>query len=293
MQFELGVDIDLSAIGTLENISKLLPKRIAGAIQSVGDRLVSEWGREAQIALKNSSGYVLKIQEGIKYPFENNPFHFVIVNRHPAVLFLENGTAAFDMKRMLSTSSKVHTGKDGHRYLRIPFEHSTKALEAAGIDPREFRGLQASMKLARMDKNAKQEYKWGDRLTDMGNVGRKKKYFTVLDAPGSKFPNKTNSAAFGFSADTEHKTATEIKYQWKSSPFENVSRFQELHGSSYMSFRTISENSDPNSWIHPGIRASHIAESAINTIDPIFKAAMHEIIPKIASEAFSRLKLSS
>ena len=31
-------------------------------------------------------------------------------------------------------------------------------------------------------------------------------------------------------------------------------------------FRTISDNSDPNSWIHPGIHASHIAEKAVEAV---------------------------
>ena len=133
MNFGITANIDLSAFQALEEIAGRLESRLAKTVETSGNQLVAEWSKEARIALKNPSGYVLKIAEGTHYPFNNNPLHFVIENDHPAVVFLEEGTVAFDMKRMLYTSAHVKIGKGGKRYMSIPFGHSVDSLKSAGI----------------------------------------------------------------------------------------------------------------------------------------------------------------
>ncbi len=272
----LNVDVDLSGIQALEDFAELIPSRLAKVIEATGTQLVAEWSKEARIALKNPSGYVLKIEEGVEYPFHDDPLHYVVTNRHPAVMFLEEGVDPFDLKKMLETSSKVKISKEGKRYLRVPFKHSVESMESAGIDPREFQQLATSQKQTRLVVDARRRYEWGDRLKDMGDLGKRRKFFSGM---GDKF-----AAERGVRGRT-------VDYTWKTSPFENVVRFKENHGSSYMTFRTISENSDPDSWIHPGIRATHIAEMAVSNVEPMFIAAVREIIPEIAQEAFSRLQI--
>ncbi len=169
------------------------------------------------------------------------------------------------MKRMLDTSTHVHINKKtGKRYVRIPFEGKVKDYIAGGIDKDEIRAMAgssfASIKIGERERRIITKY--GDRLVDLGSTGVKRKYFTVLNATGEKFPNKTNSPGMG-NPFTE-QAATTINYTWKSSPYENAVKMVDFQGKTQgmKTFRTISDNSDPNSWIHPGDTCfSHSRES--------------------------------
>jgi hypothetical protein len=62
-------------------------------------------------------------------------------------------------------------------------------------------------------------------------------------------------------------------YQYKSSIYQGIQRQKSnvTKQSSYVSFRRISENSDENSWIHPGFQASNLAESAMQNLNIPFE----------------------
>ena len=195
--------------------------------------------------------------------------------------------SGFDMKRMLDTSSHVKVSKDGKRYIRIPFEGKVKDYIAGGIDKDEIRAMAGSnfvtIKYGEREKRLITRY--GDRLTDLGNTGVKRKYFTVLNATSSKFPNKTNSPNMG-NPFTEYRAATTVNYTWKSSPYENAVKMVDFQGKTVgmKTFRTISDNSDPNSWIHPGIHASHIAEKAVEAVRPQLTAEMAKVLEPLYNQ---------
>lgn len=299
MQFEISYDIDLSV---LDNIHQALTKEsleqedspLALTVKALGNQLMAAWDDESVIALKNPGGYRQAIQEGVVYPFEASYLHFVIVNKfankkgEPIASLFEDGYAAFDMRRMLATHGK--TAEDGHKYLRIPFGHPEERLKRAGLDPEEYKNLKGSIRLPRGERAGNPQYKWGERLTDVGEVGKRRKYFTILEAPRSRFPFKTNAPAMGFSG-SRFPSATTIDYTWKTSPFENLSRFVGTQGntSGYMTFRTISEKSDPASWIHPGLRAMHIAGNAVEAIRPEFLSAVSAVAKRLIEEALARV----
>ena len=274
MQFEVSFEIDLSVLANLSRLMESIRPGLAAIVRDTGSLTVAQWTREASLALKNPSTYIQKIEDGLEYPFDGDPLHLVIVNRHAAAAFFEEGYDAFDMKKMLSTSAKVKTGKDGKRYLHIPFQHSEQSLQKAGIDPKEYRTLAASKMIA----GASSKTKWGERLTDMGNLGKQRKFFSVSTGKLARFDNK--------GTDTGSKLGT-VDYTWKASPFENVSRFEDRGGqtSHYSSFRTISENSDPAAWIHPGLRAMRIAETTAKVIRPQFERAVAETVRKTIQAA--------
>ena len=279
--FEIKFDIDLAP---LVNIGRFLsPERegqlqaaIQSAVKDTGDALVGNWTREAMNALKTYGGYTQAIIEGTEYPFDDDPLHFVVTNRHKAVRFLEDGIQAFDLKKMLQTSAKVKTSKAGKRYLSIPFEHRRESLIKAGIDPEEFGNLAGSERAARLQASDPNKYRWGERLQDMGDLGKRRKYFIA------------NPSVRALASSRNWQSRGLVSYEWKSSPFENVYRFQDSKGktSGYASFRTISEASDENAWIHPGIRAMHIAEKAVEEVKPMFQARCAEAVQSAIQEAF-------
>ena len=263
--FSISFDLPERLLGFVNQFEEEIRKAIPEIVSNITTLLEIQWKQEATNSLKSVEKYNNSFSQK-----EISPFHIILENNHPAVLILESGSSPFDMKRMLDTSSHVKVSKDGKRYIRIPFEGKVKDYIAGGVDKDEIRAMAGSKFVTLKDGNRERRIitRYGDRLTDMGNTGVKRKYFTVLSATSEKFPNKTNRPNMGFAPYTEHKAATTIDYTWKSSPFENAVKMTDFQGKTMgmKTFRTISDNSDPNSWIHPGIHASHIAEKAVEAV---------------------------
>jgi hypothetical protein len=265
MQLEIAVDMDLSVLENLDrafvtDAARAEESPVAQSVRAMGQKLIQVWAREATIALRNSSGYIRDLDETPEWPFEDDYLHAVVTNRHKAVIYLEEGTAAFDMKKMLQTSAKAKTSKkDGHRYLTIPFEHPEARLRRAGLDPQEYQKLRGSKLAQGSAQGGQRLYSWGERLTDVGGLGVRKKYFIANPSLRELAVSKKI-----------------FSYRWKTSPYENLYRFTDKAEKTkgYTTFRTISEKSDPASWIHPGIRAMNIAGNAVEAIRPEFEAAV-------------------
>lgn len=256
IQFSINFDLNylLDVIDRLSGEGRnTLYERVNQAVEDGSDLLMANWTEEATISLPGSSGgYVNAISKD-----PQGWAHIAVINNHPAAVYLELGVDAFDMKKMLQTSSKVKISKDGKKYMHIPFEHKRDDLIKAGVDPQEISEMQPSTRDPR---------KWGDRLTDFGDVGKRKKYFTPTRG---KMEKQT------------------VSYEWKTSMFENTYKFKDTktgQTESFKSFRTISENSDPMSWIHPGIRAMNIAGNAVEKTKPIFFQSVSEIVEQVFRE---------
>jgi hypothetical protein len=230
-------------------------------MQDMGGLIISEWHKQATLALKHPAGYVRQIDSNPQYPDADNPLHIRIECHHEAAFFLEVGTGAFDIKKMLGTSDKVKISKEGKRYIRIPFEHSKMSLVEYGIGT-EAAGLMATRRQVPTVQNPRSTV-WGKRLK-AGEIGRRSKIFPV-----------TGALARGAGERV-------IRYTWKASPFENLVRMEDKFGQTrgYSTFRTISEISDPDSWLHPGIQASHIAEKTTEIIRPVLIQSLGDALQR-------------
>lgn len=167
---------------------------------------------------------------------------------------LEQGATAFDMKEGFLKSSKAKQGKDGNKYLTIPFRWagagSLGESEAfSGVLPTE---IQAMLKGIKASKTI---------------FGGKKVIGSGLDVKGTKFGSVLTRGAFQnlktkrtFGSYT-HKTPMHqgITKQWTT--YEKAMQTQ------YMSFRRVSLASDKNSWIHPGMTAKKFFERAHESLD--------------------------
>jgi hypothetical protein len=76
-------------------------------------------------------------------------------------------------------------------------------------------------------------------------------------------------------------------YTWKTSPFQGIIRTQTIGGkavpggkSAYLTIRTVSKNSDPASWIHPGWRACNLIERASESLNKILPEVMETLSRK-------------
>jgi hypothetical protein len=281
MNFPITATADLSALANLDqlladNAEKGIRAELARTVKDFGGMLIFEWTKGATIALKNPGKYMQMIDDGKIYPFEDDPLHFVIINDHPAAVYFEQGYDPFDMRKMLAAHGK--TAKDGTRYMRIPFGHSQGEMVRAGISEDELKEMTATER-RHVPMSAGDYVFWkqktfaGDRLTDLGDVGKRRKYFSFQTGDLAR-----REGIYG------RKT---VDYTWKSSKFEGAQKFVDNAGTTkgFMTFRTISEKSDPDAWIHPGLRAMHIAGHAVETIAPLFINAVAETVEKAFRQA--------
>jgi hypothetical protein len=269
--FSIAIDIaPFQAIfDALTDIDKGNSGALSTLMRDMGDLVIAEWHQQATLALKNPSGYIQQIDTAPQYPDEN-PLHVRIENHHKAAVFLEFGTEPFDLKIMLETSSKVKVSKEGKKYIRIPFGHSKASLVSYGLG-NQAAELTASRKQIPSVGDPRRTA-WGDRLK-AGGIGMRSKTFTVTGDLAKGGKNALNTTGAG---------TRKIQYTWKSSPFENLVRMEDKFGqtSGFSTFRTISEKSDSDSWIHSGIKASHIAERTTEIVRPVLIQGLGEALQK-------------
>lgn len=141
MNYQIVYDIDYSKIYELINhIEQNLGKEaeLPQAVEAAGDLAVQTWLNVAASKFKHSQGeYANGIVSGAKYPYQSDRLHYKIIHTSPHAKSLEEGFGAFDMKKALDTSTKVRIGKDGKRYLVIPFQHGTPGTTSIRSMPKE------------------------------------------------------------------------------------------------------------------------------------------------------------
>ncbi len=82
-------------------------------------------------------------------------------------------------------------------------------------------------------------------------------------------------------------------YEWQNGPLAGMTNIRDPEGrhSQFRTFRVISENSDPNSWWHPGVDSNDVIGATVDYVQPyveegLKRAAKAEVINKI-NEIFS------
>lgn len=154
-----------------------------------------------------------------------------VVLRGRFPLMLENGSPPFDMKQGFSKSPNVRQGKRGW-YMTIPLRHRTSGYY-------------------QMPKSI---LKHAKKLSD----GERLKEALVRE--------------LGYGPETSH-----AGYRWKNSKYDSMQRIVQTSQPSgkqsgqYMTFRRASQNSDPKSWQHPGLKGvkafENVAEKAARYLE--------------------------
>lgn len=218
-------------------INEMISSVIFGLTQKVADR----WKLIASHELHSTrSLYVNSIIVGDEGPY----IGFVkLSSTSPMVNMIENGQSAFDLKEGFSKSEKIRIKKKGGWYLSVP-------LRFAGADS------------------------LGESPVFTGGVLPKPIQKAINKQPFGK-PLSINQIPEQFQIpDVRRKAAGAnmiyAEYQHKTSKFAGLTKTK-LAGSNkhtqYNTFRRVSDKSDTNSWIHPGIIAHRFADKALSGID--------------------------
>lgn len=160
---------------------------------------------------------------------------------------LEDGCSAFDMKKGLLDSSKAKYGKNGKKYITIPFSYRTSAASATSGLPGQI--LPRAIYNLIRDQPAKVHE-------------TEETIYSTIDSSkiGAKFQPKPKIV------ELENKAGTFIP---KSSIYAGLQRTQnkETGKSAYNTFRRVSEDSDAMSWIHPGLPALNLMDQGLASVN--------------------------
>lgn len=183
-------------------------------------------------------------------------------SKDPIVPMLEEGASAFDQKEGFAKSSKKKFKKNGGWYLTIPFSVGSPGVVESST---------------------------------FSNVLPKPVYDIVKAKPVSPVTGRTvglgkNEIPQEYSipktraAVTIPESKTFNEYKHKASVNQGVYRKEDATTgqSSYGSFRRVSDKSDENSWVFPGITAYNLAEKAFagfeTRVEPILESSLNSAL---------------
>lgn len=165
-------------------------------------------------------------------------------SKDPLIKMIEEGASQFDQKEGFAKSTKKHIKKDGGWYLTIPFSATTPGSLGSAALPAS---IYSAVKKLPINPTTNRSAGLNTENVKVGSFAE------PIPKQKIKIPE---SQAFQ-------------EYKRKSSIYEGVysSKDKVTGQSSYGSFRRVSDKSDNNSWIHPGIEAANIAEKAMDRFE--------------------------
>lgn len=161
---------------------------------------------------------------------------------------IEQGEPAFDMKPGMLSGPNAKVNKKGVRYNTIPFRMGTPGTL----------GVLGPV----MPEPVYEELKDKPLNTPVPGGGSRSKGLKIDEIPQAYREPETKKVP-----DIESQSFNEYKH--KSSKYEGAVKVSDaVTGQNrYMSFRRVSDNSDPASWIHPGFEPRNFAEKALQETD--------------------------
>lgn len=244
----MKINIDISdLIGELA-----LPRNTADFItESIVEEITTEiyrnWRLEASNKLKSTRDEYLNGLEIIK----NSKFSRTIMLNGKLANMIEKGASPFDMKEGFRKSSKVKYSTKKNKngdvsvswYLTIPFRIGTPGIVGensafSSIMPKQIHSLMQALPTGKSLK----------KIPSPFDIPQTRQEINIPES-NINFPEYTNKSSI------------------YSGMVKNTGAYGKTTQNSYSTFRRVSENSDPNSWIHKGIQAHNLMNVAISNVD--------------------------
>lgn len=275
-----------------ENLKRFLndPKgsHTAEAVETLGRDMLDSWSDSARRSLKSSESYINALEEGNKPQFNGNPLEYVITQDQRTrdgsksiAIIMEYGIEPFDMKqKILKGRQKVvvkfdYGSPSQSRNKKLPKEifnvmrsrmDRTKTITIGGDSYTKYTMYHSHIKEA-----------YGEEIANKVNP-RKEKFLTIMPKNPANLPPgqggvRTGSGRYAFS----------VAYKWKTREFDGLKAEVTKSGkrteiNKYSAFRTISANSDPHSWIHPGIIPKYIFRNALDSHLPKIRPVLEQAL---------------
>lgn len=231
---------------------------------------------------------------------ENTPFQCVsIFQGGPVAEQYENGVQQFDLKPGLLQGKNVKITKDGVKYNTVPFRHGATSQESGhfkampkGLHKLVGRAFEEGEEHENSSYHVKHSLKG---FTTKEKGGMKPFRTDDIHYKGNVLPAQRGQRLTGFKSHGREvkvikpsQSGGKIRtYKWKTGRYEGMIRQEKEYGaaiqSEYTTFRRVSDNSDPSSWIHPGFPKKPILQALANYIETkIIPLNMKEITENLA-----------
>lgn len=179
-----------------------------------------------------TGSYVRSIQDGIRF-LDDLTGEVFSTSYHGKLI--EEGQPPRDMKPQMLASPKAKTGKDGKKYVTVPFRHGTPGATTIPNMPKSVYSQAKNLGYSRRNGGLDtKRYTWGGRLGE---------------SPIGQRSHTGNHPGAG--------------YTWRTGQYSGMVRVGQPGHSQYLSFRRLSENSDPKAWQFPGVKPKKIREAVV------------------------------
>lgn len=187
-------------------------------------------------------------------------------SKDPMIRMIEEGASAYDLKDGFAKSSKKKMKADGGWYLTIPFRQATPGAVA-----------ESSVFSSKMPSEIYDIVRNKEANIDIPGGGKRSVGLKIGEIP-EKYQIKETRAGDNIPESKAFK-----EYQHKSSLYEGITKIQDSKTgqSMYMSFRRVSDNSDPNSWIHPGMDVQNFGDKALSKLEQNMEVELNMAVNKI------------
>ncbi len=252
MLVSIPIHVDLSEVAEEFSFSEEQQIQFTQSIvSSIASQFIDNLQSQAQLQLHSTRNrYLRAIQT-----FSDYPGHAAVVLslNDKLVRMIEEGKGPFDMKVGMLNSPKAKTNKEGGKYLTIPFRWATP--NAIG---------ESEVFTFKMPDEIHAIVKKKELTIPVVGGGIKSAGLTVQEIP-EMYRVKTGRQPI---LSQTGKTLFDA-YQHKSNIYEGLSKYQDdvTSQNTYKSFRRVSENSDPDAFIHPGIKEYNLFQLALNDMD--------------------------
>lgn len=260
----MTINIDISdIIEEFDLLASVSNQMTIDIVNEVTQEIYRNWVLEASNELKSTKQeYINNLQI-----LHHSDYFKTILLTGVLPIMIEKGASPFDMKIGFSKSKKIKwfvkkkNGRIVKRswYLTIPFRHATPG----AIGDNQIFSSKMPVDVYEVVKSK------------MPNSPvRKDELNSPYDLPSSRAAISTPTGNFP-------------KYRHKNPIYEGIMKKQAAYKNAvqntYISFRRVSENSDPNSWIHSGIKAHNFMKRAVNSTDVniIAENKVDEILEKL------------
>lgn len=222
----------------LDNVAKEITARYAMKLEQVAQR-------DLHVSRKRYINNIKVIDDG---PLSGTVL--LDYSKDKLIKMIEEGSGPFDMKEGFLASPKVKVGKNGVKYLTIPYRIATPGAVAesdvfAGVMPKAIYNI--------IKKKAP--------TIDTPGGGKRSVGISLKEIPEQFQVKKTRAAIVDNKGNELFKA-----YENKHSIYEGVAKYVDAATgqSTYRGFRRVSENSSDEAWIHPGIERYALIYKALS-----------------------------
>jgi hypothetical protein len=193
---------------------------------------------------------------------------------YPNAQAIETGRPAEDLKRMLQTSLKVRLGKNGNKYLYIPFRHNVPGNDAL------VRSMPSDIyqKAKKLEKSFIRQN--GTRLSEQGGMHVNGTFISGVSDPNTRLASRVASRNTQWGGRLDAGLAPKMKPHHVTDIYAGMVRMETSTGksksSAYLTFRTMSSKS--TGWIIPPREGLFIVQKLVDEFTPYAENAIMDAL---------------